>query len=305
MSQPTKHTLIESVIGTGKLAVKELFSVKGWVAVVTGGGTGLGLVTAAALVENGAKVYITGRRTEYLDSAVKLITENRKEGHGSIEAFNVDCSTKEGIAELVKQVSAKEKFINLLVNNHGVSLGAPDLEGAPQTPEGISKVLFDQPLENWTKTYTINTTSYYYTTVAFLPLLSAAKSVGQFPEPGNVINLGSMSGLTVTSQRGQFEYNASKAATISLSHQLATEFARRQLGIRVNVICPGYFSSGMTPIVNDGKDPEGFWKAWGIPFGRGGNAEDYAQAIFGLCANQYVTGTELIIDGGWLLQLAF
>jgi NAD(P)-dependent dehydrogenase (short-subunit alcohol dehydrogenase family) len=91
--------------------------------------------------------------------------------------------------------------------------------------------------------YAINTTSYFFTAFAFLPLLSAAKSTGGFPEPGNIINLASISGLTITSQRGQFNYNASKAATVSLSKMLATEFARRNLGIRVNCICPGYFPS--------------------------------------------------------------
>jgi NAD(P)-dependent dehydrogenase (short-subunit alcohol dehydrogenase family) len=91
--------------------------------------------------------------------------------------------------------------------------------------------------------YKINTASYHFTTFAFLPLLSAAKSVGNYPEPGNIINLSSMSGITKTSQRGQFSYNASKAATILLSKMQATEFARRNLGIRVNCVCPGYFPS--------------------------------------------------------------
>ncbi len=81
--------------------------------------------------------------------------------------------------------------------------------------------------------------------------------------------------------------NCYRAATISLSHQLASEFARRGLGIRVNVINPGYFPSGMTVI-----DPTGnqsteehkrkFIEEWGIPFGRPGGPEDYAQCIFSL-----------------------
>jgi len=72
----------------------------------------------------------------------------------------------------------------------------------------------------------------------------------------------------------------SRAATISLSHQLATEFARRDLGVRVNTIAPGYFPSGMTdtsPSDAGGKDA--FKKDWGIPLGRPGNAQDYAQCI--------------------------
>jgi len=151
-------------------------------------------------------------------------------------------------------------------------------------------------------TYRINTASYHFTTFAFLPLLAAAKTVGGHSEPGNIINLASMSGLTVTSQRGQFNYNASKAGTISLSKMQATEFARRNLGIRVNCVCPGYFPSvrprvssvwrlirdqGMTVINaedNTGSAPHfsEFRNHWGIPFGRPGAAKDYAQCIFSL-----------------------
>lgn len=138
-------------------------------------------------------------------------------------------------------------------------MGAAKIDECEQTPEGISKEMFDnESFESWYEfhpvsqgdrltyrgeTYKINTASYHFTTFAFLPLLSAAKSVGDYPEPGNIINLSSMSGITKTSQRGQFGYNASKAATILLSKMQATEFARRNLGVRVNCVCPGYFPS--------------------------------------------------------------
>jgi NAD(P)-dependent dehydrogenase (short-subunit alcohol dehydrogenase family) len=72
----------------------------------------------------------------------------------------------------------------------------------------------------------------YFTTAAFLPLLAAAKD-HDFPEPGNVIQIASLSGITRTSQRGQMAYNTSKAGTIHLALMQSTEFARRGLGIRV------------------------------------------------------------------------
>lgn len=86
-------------------------------------------------------------------------------------------------------------------------------------------------------------TSVHFTTFAFLPLLAAAKEVGGAAEPGNVINIASISGITHTSQGGQFSYNSSKAATAHLTRMMATEFARRGLDIRVNAIAPGYFPS--------------------------------------------------------------
>lgn len=157
-------------------------------------------------------------------------------------------------AALRDAVAKEEKYINLLVNNHGVSLGRPSPDNVDQTPEALSKEMFEnESFERWAEAYQINTTSYYFNTWAFVPLLAAAKSVGGAAEPGNVLNIASISGITKTSQRGQMSYNASKwvcfddanprAATISLNDQLATELARRGVGIRVNAICPGYFPS--------------------------------------------------------------
>ncbi|KAK8849386.1 hypothetical protein IAR55_004718 [Kwoniella newhampshirensis] len=304
------RALFDSVASTGVLDTSKLFNVDGWVAVVTGGGTGLGLVTATALAENGARVYITGRRAEPLQAAVDEY-KALKRGKGEILSVQSDVSTKEGILKLVEEVKLKEKWINVLVNNAGVSLPCADINACEQTAEGLSKQMFEgENFETWNDLYRINTASYHFTTFAFLPLLAAAKTVGNYPEPGNIVNISSMSGITKTSQKGQFNYNASKAATILLSHMQATEFARRGLGIRVNVVCPGYFPSGMTvinPEDNTGSESQfsEFRNKWGIPFGRPGNAVDYAQCIFGLISNQYVTGTELVIDGGWLLEAAF
>lgn len=97
------------------------------------------------------------------------------------------------------------------------------------------------------ETYSINVTSVHFTTFALLPLLAAAKDVGGASEPGNVINISSISGLTHTAQGGQFSYNSSKGAVAHISRMMATEFARRGLGIRVNAIAPGYFPSVITP----------------------------------------------------------
>lgn len=137
----SSHTLAKNS-DADVLNVSKLFSVDGWVAVVTGGGTGLGLTTAIALAANGARVYITGRRAEVLEKAVETATP--KSGNGSVHAVQGDAATKEGIesgsggvgrdrrvvtgkcllivsicviAEMVQEISSKEKYINVLINS--------------------------------------------------------------------------------------------------------------------------------------------------------------------------------------------
>lgn len=93
-----------------ELTAASLFDVKGWVAVVTGGGSGLGLITAQSLAANGVKVYVTGRRAEKLKDA-----EMKHESGGSIIALQMDVTEKESIQAGVDEISKKEKFVNLLV----------------------------------------------------------------------------------------------------------------------------------------------------------------------------------------------
>ncbi|KAL1408334.1 hypothetical protein Q8F55_005142 [Vanrija albida] len=296
-------SLHQSISGDA-LDVSKLFSVSGRVAIVTGGGTGLGLVTATALAENGVRVYITGRRLGPIEEAARFTPRT---GEGKIIAVQADLATKDGIAALRDYVAAREKFVNVLINNHGVFLGRAELDSKPQTAEALGKAMFEEEtFEQWGDLFAIHVSSPFFMTAAFLPLLAAAKDAG-FPEPGSVINIASLSGLTRTSQRGQFNYNASKAATIHLSLMQATEFARRGLGIRVNSVSPGYFPSGMS--VADFGDKSGDEKHWkdeyGIPFGRVGTATDYAQCIISLVVNQYVTGENFVIDGAWLAGQKF
>lgn len=97
-------------------------------------------------------------------------------------------------------------------------------------------------------------------------------------------------------------YNAAKAATISLTEQLAVELKNPGLEVRVNTLAPGYFPSEMTPIGQYmNKDKEYFRKEWYTPLGRAGAPQDYAQAVLGFAVNKFVTGATLVIDGGYLL----
>ncbi|KAK5130936.1 hypothetical protein LTR08_001539 [Meristemomyces frigidus] len=285
------------------LTAQSLFDVKGWVAVITGGGTGLGLITAKTLAANGVKVYITGRRAEKLKEAEMTDPASG----GSITGVQMDVTEKDSIIAAVKQINEKEKYVNLLVNNAGVSGANYGPSGAPKgSAQDISETMLNnQSFTDWQWMYKVNVTSYYFTSAAFLPLLCAARDQAGYPEAGSIINISSISGRTKESQNGQFAYNASKAACISLTEQLAVDLKRPGLEIRVNSLAPGYFPSEMTPIeAEKGKEKGHFMTKWGIPIGRAGHARDYAQAVLNFAVNQYVTGTTLVIDGGWLLAHA-
>lgn len=284
------------------LSAQSLFNLKGWVTVVTGGGTGLGLMTARSLAANGAKVYITGRRAEKLkDAELQDSTTD-----GSIIGIQMDCTDKQSIQQGVKSIAKKEKYINLLVNNAGITSCNYGPGGMPQDDvKAVSEAMMNnQTFDDWTSVYKINAASYYFTSVAFLPLLVATKENG-YAVSGSIINISSISGITKESQNGQFSYNASKAACISLTEQLAVDLKRPDLEIRVNTIAPGYFPSEMTDTNSDsGKPKEHFRTKWGVPFGRAGHAKDYAQAVLNFATNEYTTGSTLVIDGGWLLAHA-
>ncbi|KAF8518145.1 hypothetical protein BU17DRAFT_48946 [Hysterangium stoloniferum] len=284
---------------TSEFKAENLFNVQGWVAVVTGGGTGLGLITAKTLLANGAaRVYITGRRESVLQKAVESYDGN---GTGEIIPIVSDVSKKDDIEKLVEVVKSKDKYINLLVNN--ASVGGDTNEFKSKTGiDDISRALFASKLDDWNTLLHLNTSSLnmYVSTAAFLPLLVAAKE--RFPSPGSIINVSSMSGITKQTQGGQFAYNSAKAATIALTQQLAYEFRIPDLNVRVNTIAPGYFPSEMTPAEKFGGSPEHVRAQWGIPAGRLGLPTEYAQALISLAVNGYANGSTVLIDGGWLLQ---
>ena len=206
-------------------------------------------MTANALAQNGAKVYITGRRLEKLTAAE---TSSTLSSGGSIIAVQMDVTSKPSIQDAVSHISSKEKHINLLVNNAGVSGMDYGSSGFPSKSTSIieiSSTLFNTgDFDGWKSMYAVNVASYYFCTVAFLPLLVACNEHG-FEESGNVLNISSISGITKDSQNGQFCYNASKAACISLTEQLAWELKREGLEIRVNTVAPGYFPSEMVSLL--------------------------------------------------------
>lgn len=280
-----------------------LFHVKGFVCVVTGGGTGIGLMCSQALAANGAKVYITGRRTDALENAAQSHNPNWQEGGAIIPLGPCDVTKKEDLDKVVKELQSKEKYINLLVCNAGIP--GPKAEPDHSDAGNLKKKLWDnESVEDWNQTFNTDVTSVYFTTVAFLPLLQAAiEPQGPLPKfAASVITISSMSGLMSHAQ-GHFSYNTAKGATVHLTKLMSAEFQRTW--IRVNSIAPGYFPSEMTAKSSDENQKsalpvEKVQEKGHVPAMRGGRDEEMGMTVLYLARNQYVNGEIIAVDGGVL-----
>ncbi|KAF2142664.1 uncharacterized protein K452DRAFT_287075 [Aplosporella prunicola CBS 121167] len=283
---------------THDLRVERLFSVKDYVCVITGGGTGIGLMAAQALAANGAKVYITGRRME----ALKNAAETHSKGiEGQIIPIGpCDVTKKDDIAKLYDEIASKEKHINLLICAAGIS-GTKAEPEAEKATDLKAKLWNEETFEVWNETYNTDVTAVYFTTVAFLPLLQAGtEKHGHLA--ASVIVISSMSGIMRHAQ-GHFSYNAAKGATVHLSKLMSAEFQKAR--IRVNSIAPGYFPSEMTakssgPDQKSELPDEKVQEKGHVPAQRGGHDEEMAQAVLFLTKNSYVNGEILVVDGGVL-----
>ncbi|KAI5921182.1 hypothetical protein F4810DRAFT_702499 [Camillea tinctor] len=296
---PTRGFRMVSNSANASLTRDKLFDLKGRVALVSGGGSGIGLMATQALVANGAKVYITGRTKEKLER----VAQRYSEGEGSIIPLQCDMSDKEQIAQLVAEISSREPCLCILINNAGIS-GATFQTEASSAGE-MKANLFDSSeatFDDWTDTYRTNVAQIYFATAAFLPLLqkSSERHAGW---SGTVVNISSISGLVKAPQH-HFAYNASKAAAIHLTRMLASEVAGNGLQVRVNSIAPGVFPSEMTTAGSGGDQKSAIARekyAQKVPAARPGKDEDMAQAVLFFVANQYLNGQTLAVDGGYTL----
>jgi NAD(P)-dependent dehydrogenase (short-subunit alcohol dehydrogenase family) len=257
----------------------ELFDVSGKVVVVTGGSRGIGEMIAAGFVAGGARVYISSRRSDACEALAAELTAQATTG-GSCHAAPADLSTSAGVRELVDTVASAEQRLDVLVNNAGVTWGAP---------------LEDYPDEAFDRVFNLNVKSVFSVTVRFLALLRAA---GTSDDPARVINIGSIEGITVPEWEN-YAYPASKAAVHNLTRVLAHRMAVQRDSITVNAVAPGPFPSKMTAFVAD--DPAANAEiAKLVPLRRWGRPEDVAGACIYLAsaAGAYVTGVVLPVDGG-------
>ncbi|KAI5922610.1 hypothetical protein F4810DRAFT_711475 [Camillea tinctor] len=291
---------------TDHFSAQNLFGAKDFVAVVTGGGTGIGLMATQALAANGAKVYITGRRLEALENAA----EKHQPTSGSGQIIPVgpcDVTKKEDIERLVVDLSKREKYINLLVCNAGIP--GPKAEPKYSEADDLKAQLWNtEDQKDWQDNFNTNVTSVYFTTVAFLPLLQSGMEPKGPLEPfsSSVITISSMSGIMRHAQ-GHFSYNTAKGATVHLTKLMSAEF--QKAGIRVNSIAPGYFPSEMTAKSSDERQkshvpPEKIQEKEHVPLMRAGREVEMGMTVLYLAKNQYVNGEIIAVDGGVLNVLA-
>ncbi|KAI4091581.1 MAG: hypothetical protein LQ344_004061 [Seirophora lacunosa] len=267
-----------------------LFSVKNLVAVVTGGGSGIGLMMAKALAANGAsKVYIVGRRKEVLEAAAK------ESSHGNILPLVGDVTSNESLQTVVSQVEKDAGFINLLVANSGIGGPQPSALSPTSSLKDYQSALWNLDPQEYQKTFATNVVAVHYTLVAFLQLLHAGNQKGNVEQKSQFIVTSSVAGFNRNSPNG-LAYGQSKAATTHLAKQMATQLV--PYGIRSNVIAPGIYPSEMSaPVIGNGVFARNI-----IPAERVGSDEDMAGCILYMAsrAGAYLNGSVIVTDGGRL-----
>jgi len=251
--------------------LKNLFSVEGKVALVTGGSRGIGLMIARGFVENGAKVYVASRKASECEKVAQELS-----AHGECHGIAADLGTQDGAKQLAEAIGARESKLDVLVNNAGANWGAP---------------MAEYPDAAWDKVLALNVKGVFHLTVACLPLLEKAAS---HENPARVINIGSIDGIQVPMLE-TYAYSASKAAVHHMTRVLAMQLAGKR--ITVNAVAPGPFESKMMAVTLDRfKDAI----VASCPLGRIGEPEDMAGIAIYLAsrAGAYVTGTVIPVDGG-------
>jgi NAD(P)-dependent dehydrogenase (short-subunit alcohol dehydrogenase family) len=249
-----------------------LFSLKGRVALVTGGSRGIGRMIAEGFLGQGARVYISARKAAACEQAAKEMS-----ALGTCIALPADVSTADGVRALADAYAQHESTLDILVNNAGAAWGAP----------------FDEfPESGWDKVVDLNLKAPFFLTQALAPLLRKAAT----DHLAKVIHIASIDGLAVNPLE-TYSYAASKAGLVHLTRRMALRLAKDR--IAVSAIAPGAFASDMNRDARDNGDRV----KTRIPGGRIGEPEDMAGAAIYLAsrAGDYVTGATLVVDGGAML----
>jgi NAD(P)-dependent dehydrogenase (short-subunit alcohol dehydrogenase family) len=252
--------------------VRDLFDLSGRVAIVTGGGSGIGRQMAEALAELGADIVLCARRPERCEQAAVELSALGVRALG----LRCDVSDKAEVDQLVARTLAELGRIDIVVNNAGTSWGAPAV---------------DHPLEAWNKVLAVNLTG------VFLVAQAAGRAMIERGSGGSIVNVASTAafGALPPELMDAVAYTASKGGVLALTRDLAVKWARH--GIRVNAVAPGWFPSEMSQALLE-RRADGLLA--GIPLGRFGGPDDLKGAVAFLAsgASGFVTGQVVVVDGG-------
>lgn len=248
-------------------SLQDMFGLKGQTALITGGGSGLGLAMGGCLAAAGARVVLVGRRVELLTSAADSI------GPAAV-SIPWDITRLETLPELVAQAEKRAGPLTILINNAG---------------NYLKKTAMQTTHEEWSAVLQTHLTA------AFSLAREAARGMidgGQ----GSILFIGSMA--AVMGVPSVSAYTAAKAAVTGLTRQLAAEWSPH--GVRVNAIVPGWIATAMTATALDSDPPRKAKILSRTPMGRLGEPDDVGWAAVYLCspAAKFVTGTTLTVDGG-------
>jgi NAD(P)-dependent dehydrogenase (short-subunit alcohol dehydrogenase family) len=250
--------------------VKDLFSLEGKNALITGGTRGIGLMIARGYLEAGARVWISSRKADVGEAVVDELSPL-----GTIESIPADLSAEVECRRLAEEMTNRTDRLDILVNNAGATWGTR---------------LEDWDDKAWDRVLDLNVKGVFHLTRYCLPLLKAA---GTVDDPARVINIGSVDGLRVPLME-TYSYSASKAAVHMLTRHLARRLAPE---ITVNAVAPGPFESKMMAAT---LEAFGEQIAASAPLRRIGRPDDMAGVAIYLAsrAGAYLTGAVIPVDGG-------
>jgi NAD(P)-dependent dehydrogenase (short-subunit alcohol dehydrogenase family) len=249
--------------------LEKMFGLNGLVAVVTGGGQGIGQVIACALAKAGAEVVILNRSGA--DDTVRMIESDG----GKAYFIATDVTREEDVDAAFAKILTQSGSLDIVFNNAGICMHQSTFEGT---------------IAEFREVLDVNLTGEYIVARA------AGKIMVERGIQGSIINMASMSGSIVNVPQWQCSYNASKAAVIHMTRSLAVEWA--EYNIRVNSISPGYIATAMS--VDTPQELKDAWMPL-IPMRRMGKPEELIPAVLYLAssASGYTSGSDVIVDGGY------
>ena len=255
-------------------SILELFNLNGRVALVTGGGAGIGRMSAHVLAQAGAAVRVTDVNEA---AAERVAAEIRERGYKA-DAGPLDVTREDSVVSAMAAVDAAHGRLDILINNAGINRRAPALE---------------LTLAAWNEVIGINLTG------VFLCAREAGRRMVE-QKSGSIINLASIYGHVASDFAGASAYAASKAGVVNLTRALANEWGA--MGVRVNSIAPTFIETDLTRQAIFGRQEVVDYILKRTPLRRTGVPTDLAGAVLYLAsdASGLVTGHSLAVDAGWL-----